>query len=135
MKKHRSYFLNKTMVKIVIPVLIILGLICALSYKQKAEALSNRGKKVLGIAAGAALMGATAGAAGGAKWVPLGLFGGGLAGGLIARGAVKDNYESLERKKEKLERKLKASSNQKRRDALKKQLDGVNEKLQRRQYK
>ncbi len=119
------------MMKVGIPALLVMGILCGLTYKPKAQAISDRGKKVLGVAVGAALIGATAGAAGGAKWVPLGLFGGGLAGGLIARSAVKkDEYEKLERKKETLERKLQSARNQNRREALEKQLNGVNQKLQ-----
>lgn len=127
---NKNMFKNR-IIKVGIPVLLILGVVAGLSYKPKAQAISDTGKKVLGVAVGAALMGATAGAAGGAKWVPLGLFGGGLTGGLIARGAVKkDYYEKLERKKETLERKLQSASNPKRREALEKQLNGVNQKLQ-----
>lgn len=131
MNNNKRNSLKNTIVRVGIPALLMLGIIGGLTYKPKAQAISDRGKKVLGVAVGAALMGATAGAAGGAKWVPLGLFGGGLTGGLITRSAVKkDYYEKLEIKKENLERKLQTSTNQKRREALQKQLNGVNQKLQ-----
>ena len=87
----------------------------------------------IGILIGAAAIGATAGAAGGAHWVPLGLFGGGLTGGLIARSAVKDSYENLEREKAKIEKKLQSSTSQKRREKLEKQLSRIDQKLQARQ--
>jgi len=129
-KKHKKMLKNIAL-KGGIPALLVLGLIFGLTHKPKAHALSDRGKKAVGILIGAAAMGATAGAAGGAKWVPLGLFGGGLAGGLIAKGATSgDEYEKLERKKEKLEAKLQKTNSAKRREKLEKQLSSINQELQ-----
>lgn len=130
MKRSSKNTICTMVVKGCIPVVLILGFVFGLSYKPKAQALSDRGKKAVGVLVGAAAMGATAGAAGGAKWVPLGLFGGGLTGGLIARSSVKDNYENLERKKAKIEQKLQSTTNQKRRESLEKQLSRINQKLQ-----
>ncbi len=108
---------------------LIVALFVGLTYKQPAQALSDRGKKALGIIVGAGLAGATAGAAGGAKWVPLGLFGGGLTGGLIARGATKNSYESLNRKKMKLERKMQKTRSAQKRARYKNEINQINQKL------
>ncbi len=125
-KKQKNF-----LVQGVVPVLLVIGFVFGLTYKPPAHALSRRGKKILGIAVGAALVGATAGAAGGAKWVPLGLFGGGLTGGLIARGSNddKNSFDELEQKKIKLEKRYNRATSASRRDRLKVKLDKVNQQL------
>ena len=117
----------------VFPVVLIVGLIIGLAYKRPAQALSNRGKKAVGVLVGAGLMGATAGAAGGGKWVPLGLFGGGLTGGLIARGATKDSDEmsKVYEQRTHLERKLQRTNNPNRRLKIQRKLDEVNMRINR----
>lgn len=131
MNKSHYAKLKTFFIKGILPTILILGLVFGITYKPKVQAASARAKKAAGVIVGAALMGATAGAAGGAKWVPLGLFGGGLTGGLIAKAAVKDDYENLKKQKATIEQKLQRTNSQRKKERYEKQLGSINQKLQR----
>ncbi len=114
------------MIAKIMPILVIAGLI--LSYTPSCQALSCRGKKAVGIIVGAGLIGATAGAAGGAQWIAPGLLGGGLVGGLIARGC-KPEYDELQKKKADLEHRIQNTTSERKKLSLDKKLNNVNEKI------
>ena len=119
---------NRMITKIM-PFFVIAGLLVGFIHTPSCQALSCRGKKAVGIIVGAGIVGATAGAAGGAKWVAPGLLGGGLTGGLIARGC-KPKYDELQKDKATLEQKIQNATSESKRMHLEKKLTKVNEKIQ-----
>jgi predicted lipid-binding transport protein (Tim44 family) len=90
--------------------LLVLGLGVAMIYKRPAHALSNRGKKVVGVLVGGGAGGGLAAGLGSAKWFPLGFGLGGLAGGLIARQAIKAHKRNKERRQNQTQYRSKRSS-------------------------
>ena len=54
------------------------------------QAASDRAKKAAGVLVGGGVGGTLAGVAGSAKWAPLGIVGGAIIGGLLARSIIKN---------------------------------------------
>ncbi len=76
--------------------MFLFGLSVALLYKKPVQAASRRGKTAAAVIVGAGAGGTIAGIAGSAKWAPLGIVGGGIFAGLLARRILKNRAAERE---------------------------------------
>ncbi len=94
--KRKKGFLSRIFahhMRLITAILVVIGLSTALLYKRSTYAVSDSGKKAIGVVGGATAGGLIIGFATKAKFAPLGIVGGAIVGGLIARNAIRRHRE------------------------------------------